>query len=222
MRDIYLNHLTNLRESQKISFAALEDKTGITQSTLCRWFQGKGTPTVDELEMIFNALGGDIRDVFADVGEQELRASRKLDYKGTDALLLEFERREKIYKEHCDTRIAYEVQLREQLQVNFGVAIKSLESSHEAALKKRDETYDKTVGYLKEDLRIMHDKNRELMDRAIAAEKRADISQSQHGDSEMRRDKMFHSMLALCVILSIVFFAMGVMIQPPWEWMPIG
>lgn len=222
MREIYTNHLIKLKETQKFSFAALEAKTGITQSTLCRWFQGKGNPTVDELETVFSALGGDIRDVFADVGEQELRASEKIDYKGADALLAEFERREHISKEHYEARLAYEVQLRAELQSSFDAAIATLERTHAAALEKRDETYKNSVGYLKDDLKDTREKNRELMTRASEAEKRADLAQTQRADSDKRRHDVFYAMLRLCIILSIAFFITGMMIQPPWEWLPIS
>lgn len=218
MRDIYTNHLIKLKESQKISFSALQDKTGITSSTLCRWFKGEGNPTVDELETIFTALGGDIRDVFADVGEQELRASRKIDYMGADALLADFERREKIYKDNCDARIAHQIELREKLQESFHTAIASLEKTHADALKKRDETYSSSVGYLKEDLRVIREKNRELMNQALEAEKRADIAQEQRADIDERRHDVFYAMLRLCIILSISFFIAGICIAPPWMW----
>lgn len=139
MRDIYLSRLADLREKNHTSLALLESKLGISQSTLSRWLQGKGSPSVDDLERLIEALGGNIRDIFADVGEQELRAAEKIDYKGIDTLLADFERREKITKEHYDARIAHEVQLRTQLQSSFDAAIQALSAAHDAALKKLDE-----------------------------------------------------------------------------------
>lgn len=212
MREIYTNHLIKLKERAKISFVALEGKTGISDSTLQRWFKGDGSPSVDDLERIFEALGGNIRDVYDQVGEQEMRASEKIDYKGADALLAEFAERIKIIQGNCDTRVAHQIELREKLQESFGEAIKSLESSHAAALKKRDETYDRSVGYLKEELRQTREKNRELMDRAVAAEKRADIAQAQRDDIDKRRHNVFWGMLGLCFLMLIV----GVFIYPPF------
>lgn len=211
MREIYTNHLIKLKETKKISFTTLQEKTGISDSTICRWFKGEGTPSVDDLESLFEAMGSDMREVFADIGEQELKASEKIDYKGADALLADFERREKIYKEHCDARIAYEVELRENLQDSFHASLASLEKSHEAALKKRDDTYERSVGYLKEELADARRKNRELMDRAITAENRADAAQAHSADLDKRRHHVFWGMLALCFTMLIL----GIMIYPP-------
>lgn len=205
MREIYTNHLIRLKEKKKVSFTALQEKTGISDSTLCRWFRGEGNPSVDDLEVLFEAMGSDMREVFADIGEQEMKASEKIEYKGADALLADFERREQIYKEHCDQRVAHQIELREKLQESFHASLASLEKAHEAALKQCAEHYDKSVYYLKNELSDMRQKNRELMDRAIAAEQRAD-------DLDKRRHNVFWGMLALCFAMLIV----GVSIYPPW------
>lgn len=212
MREIYTNHLIKLKERTKISFAALEQNTGISASTLCRWFKGEGNPSVDDLERIFEALGSDMREVFAAVGEQEFRAAEKVDYKGADALIADYEERIKIIRENCNDRVAHQIELREKLQESFHASLHALETSHAAALQKRDDTYDRSVGYLKEELRSMHEKNRELMDRAAAAEKRADVAQAQRDDIDKRRHHVFWGMLALCLLMLFV----GVCIYPPF------
>lgn len=222
MKEIYLQHLAELRAGTDMSFDDLEEETGITASTINRWFNGKSNPSVDNLETVVTVMGGKMRDIFDEVGEQELRAAEKVGYKGTDALLAEFERREQINKEHYEARLAYEVQLRTQLQESFDKAIASLEASHAAALQKRDETYRNSVGYLKDDLKDAREKNRELMNRVAEAEKRADIAQAQRADIDKRRHDVFYAMLRLCIFLCIVFFIAGVLVQPPWEWWPIG
>lgn len=205
MREIYTNHLIKLKEKKKISFTTLQEKTGISDSTLCRWFKGEGNPSVDDLEALFEAMGSDMREVFADIGEQELKASEKIEYKGADALLADFERREKIYKEHCDLRVQHEIQLRDKLQESFHASLSALEKSHTDALKQHTDRYDASVRYLKDELSDMRKKNRELMDRAIAAEQRA-------SDLDKRRHNVFWGMLALCFAMLVV----GIAIYPPW------
>lgn len=222
MKTIVLQHLADLRAAAGMTYEDLEAKTGITASTINRWFNDKSNPSVDDLETVVTALGGKMHDIFDDVGKQELLAAEKVGLKGTDALLAEFERREKINKEHYEARITYEMKLRTELQASFDKAITSLERTHAAALEKRDETYRNSVGYLKDGLKDTREKNRELMTRATEAEKRADLAQTQRADSDKRRHDVFYAMLRLCIILSIAFFLTGVMIQPPWEWLPIS
>ena len=134
MREIYTNHLIHLRERKKVSFAALEEMTGISDTTLCRWFAGKGNPTVDDLERVFQALGGDMQGVFAEVGEQELRASEKLDFKGVDALLEDFTRRESAIREDYDRQLAQQIDLRQTLQCTFESALATMAGEHTQAI----------------------------------------------------------------------------------------
>ena len=212
MREIYTNHLIRLKERKKISFTGLEEMTGISDSTLCRWFKGEGTPSVDELEKVFEAMGSDMREVFAAIGEQEMLASEKVEYKGADALLADFERREAIYRQNCDQSIAHQIELREKLQESFETTIATLAQEHKEALKKRDETYDRTTSYLKQAIENLEKKNAALMERMKDAERRAEVAEQRRQDIDRRRHQVFWGMLALCFAMLII----GIAIYPPW------
>ena len=136
MREIYTNHLNSLRERKKLSFGALEKLTGISDSTLSRWFSGAGNPTVNDLERIFQALGSDIRDVFVEVGEQEMRASEKLEYKGTDAMLADWEQHDAKLRQEFDVQMAQQVELRRQLQDSFDNALATMTREHDKAINQ--------------------------------------------------------------------------------------
>lgn len=149
MRQIYIQKLNELKDESGMSFASLAEKTGISDSTLCRWFQGKGTPSIDDLEKLFDCLGGSMEKLFADVGRSEMHDAEKVDYKGTNALLDEFHRREQIYRESCDQQIKHQIELRQNLQQSFDKTIETITNTHNAALEKRDQTYERSVSHLK-------------------------------------------------------------------------
>ena len=134
MREIYTNHLIRLKDRKKISFSALEAQTGISDSTLCRWFKGEGNPTVDDLERVFQALGSDMQGVFAEVGEQEMRASEQLDFKGTEAMLADFSRREAVIREDYERQLTQQIDLRNTLQLTFESAVATMAGEHAQAI----------------------------------------------------------------------------------------
>ena len=149
MKDVYLRRLKSLKESTGTSFAALSQKTGISDSTLSRWFKGDGSPDLDDLELICTALGGRFRDILADVGEAEMEAAKKVDYMGTDALLAEFEKREKLCQRHCEQVVAHERSLREQQQQSFDKAIQALQGSQKETISQLKECYTASIDDLK-------------------------------------------------------------------------
>ena len=149
MKEVYLRRLKALKDSSGMSFAALSQKTGISDSTLSRWFKGEGSPDMDDLELICTSLGGRFRDILADVGEAEMEAAKKVDYMGTDALLAEFEKREKLYQHHCEQVVSHERILREQQQQSFDKAIQALQDSQKETVAHLKERYTASTDYLK-------------------------------------------------------------------------
>lgn len=223
MREIYTNHLIRLKDRKKISFSTLQEITGISDSTLCRWFKGEGNPSVDELEQLFEAMGSDMSEVFAEIGKQELIASEKVEYKGADALLADFSRREAIYKENCDQRVAHQIELREKMQNSFDAMISTLSHEHDVALKKRDETYDRTTEYLKKLVESLERKNDSLTERMKDAERRAEVAERIRDDIDKRRHHVFWGMLAALLFIILLFAGLIVfMILVDWPWIGLG
>lgn len=212
MRKIYADYFISLKEKSGKSFAALEKDIGRSASTICRWLKEEGEPTFEEILLLCEAMGGNPRDLFASVGEQELKASEKVDYMGADALLEDFARREAIYRENCDQRVAHQIELRQELQKSFDTMVATLAREHEAALTKRDETYDRTTSYLKKLVDTLEDKNAKLMERMKDAERRAEVAEQMRSDIDKRRHHVFWGMLILCFAMLVV----GIAIYPPW------
>ena len=198
MKKIYTDYLIRLKEKKKTSFDAMQDPLGISASTLCRYFKGDAEPTLDTLERIVEYLGGSMRELYAQVGESEMIASEKVDFKGADALLEEFSRREAAYKENCEQRLAHAVELRRQLQHSFDEAIATLERTHADALKKRDETYERSASYLKDLVTDLKADNKELRERAATAE-------AERAELDRRRHHVFWCMFGLLAAVILLF-----------------
>lgn len=176
MKEIYTNFLIRKKEAAKVSFEVLQDRTGISASTLCRYFKGDAEPTMDTMERIVEALGANMRDLYVQVGEQEMKDSQQVDYKGATALLDDFSRRESLYKEH----------------------LSSLERNHIAALQKRDENYERSVAYLKSQIAELKQDNKVLLERASRAEAVRD-------QLDARRHQVFWGMLSIVIVILVLF-----------------
>lgn len=149
MRPILLERLNNQKKISGKSLEAISKITGYSDSTLSRWYKGESTPDTDQLENVYVATGGSLKDLYAEVGEAEVKAAEKFDYKGTDALLAEFEKREALYKHHCEQVVAHERSLREQQQQSFDKAIQALRDSQTETVSNIKESYKASTDYLK-------------------------------------------------------------------------
>lgn len=176
MKEIYTNFLIRKKEAAKLSYDVLQERTGISASTLCRYFKGDAEPTMDTMERIVDALGANMRDLYAQVGEQEMKDSQQVDYKGASALLEDFSKRESLYKDHLST----------------------LERSHASALKNRDETYERSVSYLKNQIAELKQDNKDLLERATRAEAVRD-------QLDVRRHHVFWGMLSIILVVLVLF-----------------
>lgn len=185
MKKIYTDYLLKLKDAAKVSFDTMQDALGISASTLCRYFKGDAAPTVDTLERIVEYLGGNMRDLYARAGEQEMKDSEQVDYKGATALLNDFHHIEASYKEH----------------------LASLERSHAAALKHRDDTYERSVSYLKAQIKELKQDNLDLLERASRAEAVRD-------QLDKRRHNVFLGMLTI-IVLILLLFALAIFADLP-------
>lgn len=149
MRPILLERLNNQKKISGKSLEAISKITGYSDSTLSRWYKGESTPDMDQLENVYVATGGSLKDLYAEIGEAEVKAAEKFDYKGTDALLAEFEKREKLYQHHCEQVVAHERVLREHQQQSFDKAIQALQDSNKETVAHLRERYTASTDYLK-------------------------------------------------------------------------
>lgn len=62
-----LRHFLHVAGVQGISVAALSEKAGISKPTIYRYANGQGSPTVDAMKSIAEALGCTVRETFPEV-----------------------------------------------------------------------------------------------------------------------------------------------------------
>lgn len=183
MKQAYIDHFEAIRqEHPEYTYRYLEKETGISASTIQRWFAGKGTPSVDDLERVFEAMGSSMQQVFAEVGEKEMRDSAKLDYKGANALLEDFQKRE-----------AALVSSHEKEKEHLAELRKVEKEAYTSATIKQDEVYKNVTTHLKAQVRELEEKNKELSERASNAEKDRERL-------DVRRHHVFWAMLAWNIV----------------------
>lgn len=62
-----LRHFLHIAGVQGISVAELSEKSGISKTTIYRYANGHGSPTVDAMKLIAEALGCTVREAFPEV-----------------------------------------------------------------------------------------------------------------------------------------------------------
>lgn len=131
MKTPLIEKLTDMRRKSGLSYDKLGEKTGISASTINRWYNGQGVPSLDEIELLCDAMGFDIKDIFVTVGKQELTATQAIGYQGAEVMV-----------EHYEARLTAEREKREILQ-----------SHHEQRINEINESHAKSVAYLMEEIK---------------------------------------------------------------------
>ena len=113
----------------------------------------------DLIQIVRDGFKRNPQELLAIIGEQEYVASKEVGYKGVSELIEEFERREVALRDHYEDRLEKEAVLRHNIHEafiaekdSFKQALELMETTYNAALKKRDETYERSVGHLKKQL----------------------------------------------------------------------
>lgn len=149
MWSVALKKLNAQRVSSGLSYAAIANATGYAQSSVHRWYSGESIPDMDQTENIYTATGGNVRDLYADVGASEMEAAQKIDYKGTDILLAEFEKREALMRHHTEQVVQHQIELRTQQQAAFEKSLDALNTAHQETLTEMRRHYNVSVSHLK-------------------------------------------------------------------------
>lgn len=132
MKDLYLEKINAAKDEQHMSLKVLAEKTGYTDSTLCRYLNGKSTPTVDALRCICNALGLNYDAIAAEIGTQELKASQDLDHAGTNKLIDKYEHIIKLHEQNYERSVGH---LKKQIE-DLTMDVKEANARASAAEKK--------------------------------------------------------------------------------------
>lgn len=67
-----VRHFLHVAEIQDISVSALSEKSGISKPTIYRYANGQGSPTVDAMERLAEALGCTVREAFPEVYSEKV------------------------------------------------------------------------------------------------------------------------------------------------------
>ena len=180
MKTQILEKLNDLKAKSGKSYEAVHDALGYAASTVQRWHKGQSEPDMEQLTNLVEFYGGSMEKLFAAVGKQEMTATQDIGYQGAAAMVEHYEARLLSKKEQIDMLCAH----------------------HEHALKKRDETYDRSVGYLKQQVEDMRAERKVLQAELDAQRRRAD-------QLDTKRHHVFWGMLSVIILLLVL---MGVMI----------
>lgn len=115
----------------------------------------------DLLMLIRDGFRKDPNVLLAKIGGQEYAASEPVGYQGATALIADFERREAAIRKAYTEQLEKEAGIRKNIHAAFNEAksafdhsVEVIQQNHEEALKKRDDTYERSVGHLKQQLLI--------------------------------------------------------------------
>lgn len=179
MKTPVLERIYTMKESSKLTNEEIAERMYVSVSTVNRWMAGTIIPGVEQLEKLAEVLGGDISELFAAVGKQELIATQEIKYEGATAMIARYEAQIEAMKERETLCAAH----------------------YSADMCLMEEHYKRVASYLKDECSDLHRKNRELMDRAITAEKKADDADARCHDLYSKRHRVFWAMLAPLVIV---------------------
>lgn len=129
-----------------MSLKALAEKTGYTDSTLCRYLNGKSTPTVEALRTICNALGLNYDEIAAEIGTQELKAAQDLGHAGIEKLIEKYEQMLALHEKNYERAVGHLKQQLKDLTVENGKLEEQVKTAQAATA--RMEKYARMIFWL--------------------------------------------------------------------------
>lgn len=175
------------------SYDVIASGSGVSKSTISRLVKThQATAYVIDMLSAYFEVGEEMMELG---GGEAKRSSCPL----VAGVSGELKRLEGVYSEreartesHCNDRIAA---IKAQMEL--------LQNHHEQALKRRDDTYERSVAYLKEQVEIMRAERKELQDQLAAEIKRADAAEAEVKDRDRKRHNVFWVMGIICACLSV-------------------
>lgn len=135
MKTQILEKLNDLKNKSGKSYENVHEDLGFATSTVHRWHKGESTPDIDDLTTLVEYYGGNMEDLFAAVGKQEMAATQSIGYQGADVMV-----------EHYEARLAAAKEKYEILQAH-----------HEQRVDEINESHRKSIEYLKEEIKRLRD-----------------------------------------------------------------
>lgn len=131
MKTQILEKLNDLKNKSGKSYEDVHEDLGFATSTVHRWHKGESTPDIDDLTTLVEYYGGNMRDLFAAVGQQEMTATQSIGYQGADVMV-----------EHYEARLAAKDEKYNILQAH-----------HEQRILEINENHAKSVSYLMDEIK---------------------------------------------------------------------
>lgn len=131
MKPKMLKALNDQKEISGKTLTNVQDDLGYARSTVQRWLKGENDPTMEQYETLYEYFGGSMHELYAYVGEQEMRATENIGYQGAEVMVEHYEQRLKAKDEK------YEL----------------LQTHHDQRIKEINENHKRSVDYLKDEIK---------------------------------------------------------------------
>lgn len=204
MRKIFLDFLTKKKDERRLSYEEMETATHMSKSKLQRIFTGQVDATVDDLEIIVEkGLRSSMAELYALIGEQEMKYSENLDYKGARALIEDFNEEKRQIRLEYQSRIDQLVADGDERQKAFTVALDQLGAQYR-------KNADFLTGIIKDNENYIRDllvRTEQANGIAQAAQARAARAEKRIDNLDKRRHHVFWVMLSVVLILTGVIIA---------------
>lgn len=118
-----------LNDLKTASGKSLEDAhaaLGYATSTVHRWLKGESDPSVEQLTNLVEFFGGNMTELFAEVGQQEMIATEAIGYQGADVMVEHYEQRLKAQQEKYELLKEHHSQRIEEINDNHSRAVEYL------------------------------------------------------------------------------------------------
>lgn len=215
MRQIYLDFLTQKKDAKKLSYDDLVASTNMSKSKLQRAFTGQVELTVSDLEIIVEkGLGASIQELYARVGEQEMKDSEDLDFKGARALMSDFNAEKQQIRQEYQSRIDQLVATSDERQKAFTTALEQIGAQYKANANYLTDIILDNEAYIRDLLA----KTEHAQHIAKAAQTRAEKAESKIEKLDKKRFQVFWSMLAVVLLLIGIIIASMILNIPALGW----
>lgn len=215
MRQIYLDFLTQKKDAKKLSYDDLVASTNMSKSKLQRAFTGQVELTVSDLEIIVEkGLGASIQELYARVGEQEMKDCEDFDFKGARALLSDFNAEKQQIRKEYQSRIDQLVATGDERQKAFTIALEQIGAQYKVNANYLTDIIRDNGAYILDLL----EKAEHAQHIAKAAQSRAEKAESKIEKLDKKRFQVFWSMLAVVLLLIVIIIASMILNFPALGW----
>jgi len=138
MKTQILEKLNQWKVQSGKSYEDAHDATGYATSTIHRWHKGESDPDLEQLTTIVEFWGGNMQELFADVGKQEIAATQAIGYQGADVMVEHYEARLAAAKEKHDLLQAHHSQRVEEINESNKRVVDYLKNEIDRLRNERD------------------------------------------------------------------------------------